>query len=228
VSQCSRERYGVAKPEYGDFENRRGRHQLKSRRRNASSINTESHTPKYKHQDRRHQLPRIKAKMERRLFATASTDWEYPEPEREEPTFLSVRDQLDLSGQREDHMKEWIDDLFCEDVDMFCSDGWEFEMFYKHTKHVRPRYYPGIYDHDDASWDDFGCDYPDVDLEFNVSDGWYINSDADDGRDDIFEDYGNMDRDLDERSMAHSSRFCFTGRYRPTRRMLTNIAMLRI
>jgi hypothetical protein len=80
-----------------------------------------------------------------------------------------------------------------------------------------------------VSWDDFSflrdCD---DDCEPEVLDGWHINSDADDGRDDFFEDYGNMDRDLDERSMAHSSRLCFTGRYRPTRRMLTNIAMLRI
>lgn len=223
VSQCSRERSGISTPDDGDYLGRRGRHQLKSRRRNASHLNTESHTPKYKHQDWRHQLPRIEAKMERRMSMLLS-DWEYPELEEEEPTFLSVQDQLDLSGRREEFMDEWTLDLLYDDMDRLDAQM-ELEM-HQYYGRVHDWYEPSM--HDYVDWDRYSPLLSDDNDDLNVSGEPYANFDADAGRDDIFEDYGNMNRYLDEQQMSHASRPRFTCRYRPTRRMLTSIAMLRI
>ena len=107
--------------------------------------------------------------------------------------------------------------------DLALAGSWPDSADFKHC-------FGGDYDYydycmytyyDDGPWPD-----EEVEVKSEFPDSWFYPDPHPYPDDDGFADYGGTDSDLDVLLFGHSSRLRFTGRYRPTRRMLTGIARL--
>ncbi len=218
-------------------DNRRGPRTMKGRRPESGHvINLESHCPKHGRQDYRQQLPRMLEKAERHMAMYDAMsermmiEWSesFPKLKQEPPTYLSVKEQIFMIS-RVEHMNEWLFDLVMEKFEREFDE--KYPLYRRHNPFLASRtvYANSLFDlagdyntfmhlDDDGSWD-----WPEAEDEQSpFPDSWF----DEDLYSDIFADYGNTDRDVDARHIGYSSRLRFTGRYRLTRRMVTNIARL--
>lgn len=235
ASQGSCERLGVKQSTRGlecpNVFGRRGPRQMVSRRRERSYLNSKSHTPKYRRQDDRHQLPRLLAKEERLMAKMDDRpisdfkDWLEENYFVQQsgllsgPAYLSVKEQL--SFHQEERFDDWLFELESQRCDR--DDPIVEPLCMSETRPDDDDWW--VHSLDSCDWDrysdcaDENC--PDEDPRYPESlfDG-FENPYGD--RDDIFEDYG----DLSELFIGHSSRLRFTGRYQTSRRMMSGIAAL--